>query len=313
MTGPPRDAAQVAESAVFASVHEGPFPLEWQDDPWAGVDAAGEWLLSLAADVRPDVVHLNGYAHAALPVAGAGRRGRPLRRRVVVARGARQAPPPAWDEYRRRVAAGLVAADRVVAPTAAVAADLAAAYGFSRAQVVPNGRAAGRGGAGVEGPAGARGRTAVGRRQGRRRARAGSRRSCPVRSRVAGDGRGARGGRSHSAGWPGRTSPGSWRPRPSTPPRPATSRSGWACWRPGSPAARSCSGTCPACARCGGARRPTSADDQALAAALTALLEDGDLARARGAAARDRALRFSPARTAAGYRAQYAALPVGAR
>ena len=54
--------------------------------------------------------------------------------------------------------------------------------------------------------------------------------------------------------------------------------------------------------------------DRSLAAALTTLLEDRDEATRRGAAARERALAFTPQRTADGYLAQYAALPlVGAR
>lgn len=130
--------AQRAEAGVFASVHESDFPLEWQDDPWEGVDAAGDWLLELERALAPDVVHLNGYAHAVLP----------WRTQVVVVahsdvvswfRAVHGTDAPAeWDEYRRRVGEGLRAAGRVVAPTAAVAADLAASYGFSGAEVVPN-------------------------------------------------------------------------------------------------------------------------------------------------------------------------------
>ena len=130
--------AQRAEAAVFACVHESDFPLEWQPDPWQGVDAAGSWLLSLERELQPEVVHLNGYVHAALPW------GAPT---VVVAHSdvvswfrAVQGvdAPPEWDVYRQRVGQGLRAAHRVVAPTAAVAADLAVAYGFSDAVVVPN-------------------------------------------------------------------------------------------------------------------------------------------------------------------------------
>lgn len=135
-------ADQRAEASVFASVHESDFPLEWQDDPWEGVDAAGDWLLALERELAPDVVHLNGYAHAVLPWRA------PV---VVVAHSdvvswfrAVQGTdaPAAWDEYRRRVEAGLRAAHRVVAPTAAVADDLRASYGFSGAAVVPNCRRA---------------------------------------------------------------------------------------------------------------------------------------------------------------------------
>ena len=134
--------AQRAEAEVFASVHESDFPLEWQDDPWEGVDAAGTWLLALARRLRPDVVHLNGYVHAVLPFDA------PV---VVVAhsdvvswfRAVHGAEPPQqWDEYRRRVTAGLRAAHVVVAPTSAVADDLRASYGMEGVTVVPNCRRA---------------------------------------------------------------------------------------------------------------------------------------------------------------------------
>jgi glycogen(starch) synthase len=124
--------------APRAGVHESRYALEWMPDPWDDVDRAGEWLLDLARDVRPDVVHLNGYAHAALPW------GVP---RVVVAhsdvlswhRAVRRCEAgPEWDEYRRRIAAGLDAADVVVAPTHA----MLAALGRDGA-VIPNGRTAG--------------------------------------------------------------------------------------------------------------------------------------------------------------------------
>lgn len=132
---------QVGASSVEA-VHEGDFALEWMDDPWEDVEDAGGWLLRLAEQVRPDLVHLNGYAHAALPWEVPT---------VVVAhscvcswwaavRG--EAPPPAWDEYRRRVSAGLAAAGTVVAPTAAYLGELSCWYGLDRGRVIPNGRSA---------------------------------------------------------------------------------------------------------------------------------------------------------------------------
>ena len=134
--------AQAERSAVEA-VHDSGFALEWMDDPWDEVDRAGSWLLELAEQVRPDLVHLNGYAHAGLPWPAPT---------LVVAHsdvftwwvGVRgEAPPAAWDEYHRRVAAGLAAAGAVVAPTAAYLAELRWWYGFSGGHVIPNGRSAG--------------------------------------------------------------------------------------------------------------------------------------------------------------------------
>jgi glycosyltransferase involved in cell wall biosynthesis len=121
--------------------YESTFQLEWMGEPWRDVARAGEWLGALEARVKPDLAHLNGYVHAALawraPV-------------VVVAHSCvlswweavRHGPAPAqWARYREAVAAGLRAADVVVAPTAAVLRDLHRHYGaVPRARVVPNGR-----------------------------------------------------------------------------------------------------------------------------------------------------------------------------
>ena len=136
--GRPLSPPQRSECGVFASVSESDFPLEWMPDPWAAVDAAGDWLLDLESRLQPDVVQLGGYAHAALAWQAPT---------VVVAHSDVLSwwravhgvtAPPQWDEYRRRVRAGLFAADRVVAPTAAVATDLTREYGFDGATVVHN-------------------------------------------------------------------------------------------------------------------------------------------------------------------------------
>ena len=128
-----------AESAGAAALHEGEFALEWMDDPWGSVDAAGEWLLEIAAAESVDIVHSNSYSHGALA----------WRRPVVVAghscvvswwRAVEGGyPPPSWDEYRRRVAAGLRAADAVVAPTRAMLRELEAAHRIAGGIAIHNG------------------------------------------------------------------------------------------------------------------------------------------------------------------------------
>jgi glycogen synthase len=120
---------------------ESRFKLEWMSDPWAGVDRAGEWLLELEQQFSPDVVHLNGYAHGALPFQAP---------KVVVAHSCVLSwwravkgceAPPEWTEYSRRVRAGLRAADLVVAPTHAMLDALRRHYDpLPKAQVISNGR-----------------------------------------------------------------------------------------------------------------------------------------------------------------------------
>jgi glycogen synthase len=124
-------------------VVEGPFALEWMDGPWDDVDRAGEWLLSLEKLYTPDVVHLNGFCHAALPWAA------PV---LVVGhscvrtwwRGVHaDTAPPSWDAYTERVSAGLLAANLVVTPTRALLDELREEYGDIRmTRVIPNGSSA---------------------------------------------------------------------------------------------------------------------------------------------------------------------------
>jgi glycosyltransferase involved in cell wall biosynthesis len=110
------------------------------DEPWRDVDAAGDWLLSIEARVGPTVVHLNGYAHGALP----------WRSPLVVAGHSCVASwadavaeqiGPDLEQYRRAVTNGLRAADWVVSPSAWMLSALETQYGrLPRKTVVPNGR-----------------------------------------------------------------------------------------------------------------------------------------------------------------------------
>ena len=88
---------------------ESEFKLEWMDNPWPEVQSAGEWLLQIERDVRPDVIHLNGYAHGALPWRAPA---------VVVGHSCvlswwnavkGEAAPPAWNHYHDAVERGLAA------------------------------------------------------------------------------------------------------------------------------------------------------------------------------------------------------------
>ncbi len=140
--GGPLSAAQELElrSAHIGRIHVGEFALEWMEEPWDDVDRAGDWLLRLAEEVRPDVVHLNGYAHACLPWPAP----------VVVAghsdvlswhEAVRGGPAgPEWERYGDAVRAGLAAADLLVTPTRALLDALLRLYSpRCPARVIPNG------------------------------------------------------------------------------------------------------------------------------------------------------------------------------
>jgi glycogen(starch) synthase len=132
---------QRAEVPPNVTLVESEYKLEWMDEPWDDVARAGEWLLDLEARVRPDVVHLNGYAHGALPFRAP---------KIVVGHSCvmswwtavkNEAAPPEWDRYRSEVARGLQHADVIVAPSAWMLGALHDHYRFSTpSKLIYNGR-----------------------------------------------------------------------------------------------------------------------------------------------------------------------------
>lgn len=141
--GPPLTTAQREEAQKITNLDlfKSNYKLEWMPDCWSDVKRAGDWLLHLDNRLGPDLVHLNGYAHAKLPwscptvVAGHS---------CVLSwwqavRG--DAPPAEWQRYKDEVKYGLRAADLVVAPSAAMLRALNTHYGsIENARVIHNGR-----------------------------------------------------------------------------------------------------------------------------------------------------------------------------
>jgi len=125
-------------------VFESCFKLEWMEDPWEDVAKAGEWLLQLEKQLQPDIIHLNGYVHAALPWQAPT---------LIVGHSCvlswwkavkGEAAPASWDRYREEVRRGLQAANLVIAPSAAMLTELNAHYGeIVKGKVISNGRDSG--------------------------------------------------------------------------------------------------------------------------------------------------------------------------
>lgn len=134
----PSQRAAVGELGI--KICESNFRLEWMDNAWNEVAAAGDWLLDLEARLRPDIVHLNGFAHGSLPWRAPA---------LVVGHSCvcswweavhGRSAPPEWNTYRDAVAGGLRAASLVVAPTQAMRDTLNRLYGpLNDARVVYNG------------------------------------------------------------------------------------------------------------------------------------------------------------------------------
>jgi len=132
-----REAADLDNVTLFESSYR----LEWMEDPWDDVRRAGAWLMSLVERLAPDLVHLNGYAHGALPWRAP---------RLVTAHSCvlswwtevkQSELPPHLYRYRHEVAQGLAAADLVTAPTHAMLKSLENNYlVLPRVRVIPNAR-----------------------------------------------------------------------------------------------------------------------------------------------------------------------------
>lgn len=144
--GEPVTVPQADEAAAVPGLrlHESTYRLEWMDAPWKDVRASGKWLLALEDALAPDIIHLNGYAHGALPWRAPS---------VVVAHSCvlswweavlREPAPARYARYRREVQRGLRAVDRVVAPSAAMLGALERHYGplLPPTCVIPNARRA---------------------------------------------------------------------------------------------------------------------------------------------------------------------------
>lgn len=131
------EAARIPNLRLF----ESRFKLEWMEDPWDDVEAAGRWLLNLERSLAPDIVHLNSYGHGALPWSAPT---------VLTAhscvmswwKAVRGTPVPEhWFRYRREVTRALQAVDLVTAPTRTMLAALRDHYGeLPATRVVLNGR-----------------------------------------------------------------------------------------------------------------------------------------------------------------------------
>jgi glycogen(starch) synthase len=115
---------------------ESDYRLEWMADGAADLAESRDWLIRLVERHAIDLVHVNGYAHGRLELDCPA---------LVVAHSDvfswweavhKRSAPPEWSRYRERVVAGLAAASRVVAPTAAVLHDIQRRY------LLPEGNAA---------------------------------------------------------------------------------------------------------------------------------------------------------------------------
>lgn len=140
-----QDQRREAAAIPGLILEESLFKVEWMPDSREDVIRSGHWLLELERRFTPDLIHLNGYAHAVLP----------WRAPTLVTahscilswwQAVHGVPAPeSMAQYARDVAAGLKAAQRVTVPSNGLLKALEAIYGrLPKAQVIWNGREASR-------------------------------------------------------------------------------------------------------------------------------------------------------------------------
>lgn len=136
-----RDQTVAASSIPNLEIHSRDFKLEWMEEPWRDVEQAGDWLLEVARQCHPDVIHLNGYAHGNLPWRA------PV---LMVAHSCVLSwwravkgtdAPERYARYRDAVTDGIRAADRLVTPSRALLEVAHEHYGpLPPSEVIYNGR-----------------------------------------------------------------------------------------------------------------------------------------------------------------------------
>ena len=123
------------------TLYESEYRLCWMQDSSEDVRRAGDWLLGLAEELEPDVIHLNDLGHGGLdwqaPVLLVGHSCVLSWHEAVRCREA----GPQWQSYQELVRAGVQRADLVAAPTRAMLKCLLHHYGSARAsRAIHNGR-----------------------------------------------------------------------------------------------------------------------------------------------------------------------------
>lgn len=141
--GPPLSTAQHSDARSISNLNlfKSNYKLEWMPDCWSDVKRAGRWLLHLEDRLQPDLIHLNGYAHANLswesPTLVVGHSCVFSWWQAVKG----DTPPVEWQHYKTAVKSGLSATDLVVTPSTAMMQALHEHYGpIDNTRVIPNGR-----------------------------------------------------------------------------------------------------------------------------------------------------------------------------
>jgi glycogen synthase len=138
------NAAQRAQAASIEGLQwlESDLKLEWMEEPWADIQQAGQLLLRVENEFRPDAVHLNTLCHGTLnwraPVVTT------VHSCVISWWDAvkEEALPATWNRYYAEVDRSLRCAAMITAPSSYMTGSVVSRYGVNPAntRTIPNGR-----------------------------------------------------------------------------------------------------------------------------------------------------------------------------
>lgn len=138
---PDRSQIDSIRSLPNATLRCSSYKLEWMEDPGSDLNDAQRWIIQLAHDFTPDIIHFNSYAfHGSLfnvPVIMVGHScvlswWKSVKNEVA---------PSGWNAYSEIVRTGLQSANMVVAPSETMMNALNEHYGTFRSwKVIYNGR-----------------------------------------------------------------------------------------------------------------------------------------------------------------------------
>lgn len=136
-----REQREQVKALPQVQLYESIYKLEWMENPWEDIAAAGNWLMQIKDAFQPDLVHLNNLVHGHLNW------GKPV---ITVVHSCvcswwqavkNEDAPEHWNVYREWVTRSLRASAMVVAPSLAMLIDAETLYGpFQDRLVIHNGR-----------------------------------------------------------------------------------------------------------------------------------------------------------------------------
>lgn len=138
---PSEEQQEEVASINNTTLYKSDYKLEWMEDPWEDVEQSRKWINSIYHTIKPDLIHLNNYAHVGedweCPTISVFHSCVQTWWQAVKGTTA----PDTWKHYTEVVKNSLEESDMVVSPSKAILEKAKQTHGFStESRVIYNGR-----------------------------------------------------------------------------------------------------------------------------------------------------------------------------